>query len=257
MTRWGLYWKVGGVLVEACVGDWGWMMCPWESIILFCLLSCTIENIYHFLDSSAFKVQFKCHLTRLKADLFLFSCLTQLSLLQTHNRVLLLCVSLCICFPFPPSPGDPLMSCTLPGCCSVNIYWITWKEIPGYIKRIFHKTHQLPTPPTTPGEETSEIGTVFSFPRVGRLRPGTGPRQAESRVRASLVVMVTHSGPPHKKSATCPGSPFRASSGWRALSEGSALHELSSSSRAFLSASETSKKVLSVWIRSGCVNASQ
>ena len=105
----------------------------------------------------------------------------------------------------------------------VNIYWITWKEIPEYIKSIFHKTHQLPTPPTTPGEETSEIGTVFSFPHVGRLRPGEGPRQAESRAWASLVVMVTHSGPPHKKSTTCPGSPFRANSDWGALSGGSAL----------------------------------
>ena len=78
-------------------------MCPWESIILCCLISCMIGNIYNFLKSSAFKVQFKCHLTRIKADLFLFRCLTQLSLLQTHNRVLLLCVSLCACLPFPPS----------------------------------------------------------------------------------------------------------------------------------------------------------
>ena len=125
--------------------------------------------------------------------------------------------TVCQCLVVKLCPGDPLMSCTLPGWCSVNIYWITWKEIPEYIKSIFHKTHQLPTPPTTPGEETSEIGTVFSFPHVGRLRPGEGPRQAESRAWASLVVMVTHSGPPHKKSTTCPGSPFRANSDWRGL----------------------------------------
>lgn len=209
-----------------------------------------------FFRQFCFKVQFKCHLTRLKADLSLQLPHTAF-LLQTRNRVLSLCVSLCACFPFPLlPPGDSLMSCTLPGCCSVNIYWITWKEIPGYIKRIFHKPTSCPHP-QPPLEKKLWDRDSLLLPRVGRLRPGAGSGRLESGTgllgchgnsRRSTSQKVSH----------LPREPFQASSGWRALSEGSALHELSLIlSRAFLSASETSKKVLSVWIRSGCVNASQ
>lgn len=202
-----------GFYMKPRVGIWGWVICTWEFII---------HSLYSWICLNTFSLRCNSNATSLKSKVvFLSSVNSQAFFPLQSQHELSLFVFLC---PLPSTlsfssvcwclKARTLLLCSLPppptkcldGRCSINIYWIQWKETPESINDIFNKTQQLSAHPTTHRGVTLRQGDLFI---CGETEAGEEPGQAES---LGWGFFCDHSNAltihPHQ-SGLLPWSPFR------------------------------------------------